>query len=60
MAATDGAFDLYAEFLSPFLQEEALCNFFKGNDFFSAHTGNEKSLISQAILIIGFIADVLK
>jgi hypothetical protein len=38
-------------------QEEALCNFFKGNDFFSAHTGYEKSLISQAILIM---ADVLK
>ena len=33
MAATDGGFDLYAEFLSPFLQEEALCNLFKGNDF---------------------------
>jgi hypothetical protein len=33
-------------------QEEALCNFFKGNDFFSAHTSYEKSLISQAILII--------
>ena len=54
MAANDGAFDLYAEFLSPFLQRypyqvEALCNFFKGNDFFSAHTGYEKLLISQAI-----------
>jgi hypothetical protein len=38
-------------------QEETLCNFFKGNDFFSVHTGYEKSLISQAILIM---ADVLK
>jgi hypothetical protein len=42
-------------------QEEALCNFFKGNDFFSAHTGYEKSLISQAIRwCILIMADVLK
>ena len=40
-------------------QEEALCNFFKGNDFFSAHTGYEKSLISQAIPVL-IMADVLK
>jgi hypothetical protein len=40
-------------------QEEDLCNFFKGNDFFSAHTGYEKSLISQAIHVV-IMADVLK
>jgi hypothetical protein len=41
--------------------QEALCNLFKGNDFFSAHTGYEKSLISKLLAIhVLIMADVLK